>query len=194
MQVVLYSDDINFLDYWSDNLENSIIVDDLIALYDYSSCLIILNYTACKPSCAVVLQKLSYMKNKVLILHSTPDLETAKNVLKLGASGYGNTLMRKHFLDAAINAIKDGMVWLHPEFTTKLILDIEESPSATKEKILKKLSVREREVAIWLKEGYTYNELGVKLNITPRTVKAHAQKVYMKLGVKDRLSLALLLR
>lgn len=194
MQVALYSDNINFLDYWNENIQNCIVVEELSRLYSFSSCLIIINYTACVPSCATVFQVLLSQNNKILILDNVPDLEIAKNLLKLGAAGYGNTYMRKHFLDAAIETIKEGMVWLHPEFTTKLILDIQETKESTQENILNKLSNRECEVALLLKDGLTYNKIALKLQITPRTIKAHAQNIYAKLSIKDRLSLALLLR
>lgn len=195
MQIILYSDDINYLDYWDKSIQDCTIVNDLEKLYHASSSLIIINFTACTPTCQSVIQKLKAKENKVLVLHSVPDLDTAKKILKLGAMGYGNTLMRKHFLEAAINAIKENMVWIHPELTTKLILEIEESPqNSMKDKTLKKLSNRECEVALLLKDGYTYNEIALKLNITARTIKAHAQNIYAKLDIKDRLSLAVLLR
>lgn len=191
MQVVLHSDDINFLDYWNKCIEKCSVIDDLNELLYLSSKLIVINYSACTPT---VLQGLTANNNRVLVLHSMPDLEIGKELLKSGAMGYGNTLMRKHFLDAAINAIRENMVWLYPEFITKLILDIEETPTSVQDKILSKLSNRESEVALLLKDGLTYSEIGLKLDITPRTVKAHAQKIYSKLNIKDRLSLALLLR
>jgi DNA-binding NarL/FixJ family response regulator len=56
------------------------------------------------------------------------------------------------------------------------------------------LSEREKEVALLLKDGSTYKDIASQLNITPRTIKAHASHIYKKLAVKDRLSLALLLK
>jgi DNA-binding NarL/FixJ family response regulator len=59
---------------------------------------------------------------------------------------------------------------------------------------LSELTSREKEVALLLKEGKTYKNIAQKLDITPRTVKAHAGHIYTKLNVKDRLALALLLK
>lgn len=100
--------------------------------------------------------------------------------------------MREHFIVAAVNAIKEGMIWLYPEFTSQLILEIPTQKSH--DELLDILSTREKEVAILLRDGYLYKEIAQKLDITPRTVKAHAQQTYTKLHVKDRLALALLLK
>ncbi len=108
--------------------------------------------------------------------------------------GYGNALMRDHFIVAALNAIRDNMVWLYPELTSELIMDIPTTKESVDEEQLLKLTSREREVALLLKEAYPYKEIALKLDITPRTVKAHAQNAYAKLNVKDRLALALLLK
>ncbi len=195
MQIVLYSDDINLLDYWKQSIAGEChIVYDIEDLYKINSSLIVINHSACKPTCKDVLHKLNAHDNRVLVLHRVPDFETAKNLLMLGAMGYGNALMRQHFLISAVHAIEEGMVWLYPEFTTKLILQINEKSNTKQEVNLEKLSEREREVASLLKDGLTYNDIGKQLDITPRTIKEHAKHIYIKLNVKDRLSLALLLR
>ena len=51
-----------------------------------------------------------------------------------------------------------------------------------------------QKLSLLLKDGSTYKEVSSKLDITSRTVKAHAQSIYTKLYVKNRLALALLLR
>jgi len=86
------------------------------------------------------------------------------------------------------------MVWLYPEFTSQLIMEIPTTKSTDNETLFEVLSEREKDVAILLKDGHSYKDIAQKLDITPRTVKAHAQQTYAKLHVKDRLSLALLLK
>jgi RNA polymerase sigma factor (sigma-70 family) len=102
--------------------------------------------------------------------------------------------MKPHFLLSAVDAIKENMVWLHPEFTSALIMQIPEKRVENISEIISVLSQREKEVVLFLKEGLTYNKIAENLGITPRTVKAHAHSIYTKLQVKDRLSLALLLK
>lgn len=195
MKVLIHSDDINLLSHWEKSLDSKYeIIDNLDELLNMTSSLIIINFSACLPSCDDVLKTLISNDNKVLVLHRTPELAVAKKLLRIGAMGYGNALMRDHFIVAALNAIKDNMVWLYPELTSQLIMDIPTSNDENSDEQLSKLTSREKEVALLLKEAYPYKEIALKLDITPRTVKAHAQSTYSKLNVKDRLALALLLK
>lgn len=194
MEIVLHSDDILLLEHWEKALhQKCILVDDIEELKSIENSLIIINYSACDSHCEDVLQVLN-RTNKVLVLHRTPDLDTAKYILQHGAKGYGNALMRDHFIVSAIETIKENMIWLYPEFTTMLITEI--PPKVENTNILKLdiLSSREKEVSLLLKDGLTYKDIAKKLSITPRTVKAHAAHVYKKLAVKDRLGLALFLK
>ena len=195
MKVLIHSDDINLLSYWQKSLNNECeIIDDLDELLQASSSLIIVNFSACLPNCDDILKILISNDNKILVLHRTPELVVAKKLLRVGAMGYGNALMRGHFIIAALNAMKDNMVWLYPELTSELIMEIPTTKDSDNEEQLSKLTSREREVALLLKEAYPYKEIALELDITPRTVKAHAQSTYSKLNVKDRLALALLLK
>jgi DNA-binding NarL/FixJ family response regulator len=195
MKIVLHSDDINLLTYWQKAIGNdAIVIDDISELSEIKSSLIIINYLACKPSCEILIKDLIHNENKVLVLHRVPDLTTAKTLLKIGAMGYGNALMREHFLLSAIETIKEDMVWLYPEFTTQLITELPTNEDKNNENTLSKLTLREVEVALLLKDGNTYKDVAKELDITPRTVKAHAQNIYTKLNVKDRIGLALLLK
>jgi RNA polymerase sigma factor (sigma-70 family) len=196
MQIVLYSDDINLLSYWENALadEKYKSVDDLEKLRDIQNSIIILNYEVCKVDCEDLVKHAVTHNNRLLILERVPELTKAKKILKFGAFGYGNALMRQHFIISAVNALREGMIWLYPELTSQLILELPENEMKEIENLLQKLTPREKEVALLLKEGVTYNEIAAKLGISSRTVKAHAQAIYSKLEVKDRLGLALLLK
>ena len=194
MDIVLHSDDMLLLAHWEESLnQKCTLVDDLYELNMLENSLIIINYSACNSICENILLRLN-KKNQVLVLHRTPNIETAKRVLNAGAKGYGNALMRAHFIVSAVETIKDNMVWLYPEFTSMLIQEIPTQNENINIKKLDILSEREREVALLLKDALTYKNIAEKLEITPRTVKAHAANVYKKLAVKDRLGLALLLK
>ena len=193
MNIVIYSDDLLLVEHWQNSLnEKSILVNSLDELKTVEDSIIIINYSACNSKCEDILKTLT-IKNKLLILHRTPNIDTAKYVLTHGAKGYGNALMRDHFIVSAIETIKENMIWLYPEFTTILIEDIPVKENKNSE-ILNVLSDREKEVALLLKDGNIYKDVAKKLDITHRTVKAHARNIYEKLNVKDRLGLALLLK
>lgn len=195
MQIILYSVDILLLTYWEKVLNNKChTVNEIEALNDVKDSIIILNYSKFNSEIKNILMKSSERKNNILILDRNPTLNTAKSILNLGAKGYGNALMREHFLISAVETLKEELVWLHPEFTTMLINEIPKSPEKKVEILLKDLSQREKEVALLLKDGDRYNDIAIELNIKPRTVKAHAQNIYSKLNLKDKIGLALLLK
>jgi len=194
MNIVLHSDDINLLSYWHKALaEKKVqIEDDLANLSKMNNKLIILNYSSIRED-EDFLSKLIDNENKILMLHRVPSLSTAKKLLKIGIQGYGNALMKEHFILAAIATIEENLIWLYPELTSELITEIPSSKQETTP-LLEKLTIREKEVALLLKDAYSYKKIAETLDITPRTVKAHAGHIYTKLDVKDRLGLALLLK
>ncbi len=196
MNIILHSDDINLLDYWEKSLKESYnICFELDELKKLKSSIVIINYSAFNSQQKEFIQILNDSLNKVLVLHRVPDIVVAREVLSYGAKGYGNALMKDHFLHAAINTLKEDMIWLYPELTSKIIINL---PTTEVENnisdILSVLSKREKEVAYLLRDGATYKEISAKLDITPRTVKAHAQHIYQKLNLKDRLALAIKLK
>jgi len=194
MQTIIYSDDINLLSHWKKSLhDNTISIYNLKELNSISDSIIVLNYSSFEAVCETLLKVLIEKKNRILILDRTPELETAKKLLKLGVMGYGNAMMRGHFIVSALDTLKENMIWLHPEITSKLIMEIPLSDK-NNEELLNKLTLREKEVSLLLKDGFTYNDIAKQLNISSRTVKAHAQAIYTKLNVKDKIGLALLLK
>lgn len=132
---------------------------------------------------------------RVMVLSIDPDFAAAQKFLQMGAMGYGNAMMHETHLYSAYQALEEGKVWLHPDFIAMMISQIRDH-NGMKEKsllVLDELSKREREVAVMLGDGATHQEIADTLNITVRTVKAHATVIYQKLDVKDRLALSLLL-
>ncbi len=137
----------------------------------------------------------NFFKHHVMVLSMTPNFNEAQKFLALGAMGYGNAMMHESHLHSVYQALEEGKIWLHPDFITMMISQIRDhnNPKAKSLKVLDALSQREREVAIMLGDGATHQEISDTLDITVRTVKAHATSIYQKLDVKDRLALSLLL-
>ena len=195
MKVFLHSDDINLLTHWEKSLNKKCnIIEEYQELTEIKESIIVINYSAFQQINQDIINDLKKENNSILVLHRSPSLEVAKKLLSFGVSGYGNALMRDHFLLSAVDAISEGLIWLHPEFTSQLISEIPNSHEKDISDLLNLLSVREKEVAGLLKDGDTYKNIALKLGVTPRTIKAHASSIYTKLHVKDRLSLALLLK
>ena len=139
------------------------------------------------------IQKESLAGVPFMVLSTTPTFEQARFYLTMGAKGYGNTMMHESYLVSAFQSIYEGNMWLSPEYITQMIQDL---PSMPKKETnpLATLGHREAEVATLLSQGDSHKEIAEKLQITVRTVKAHASAIYSRLNIKDRLALALLLR
>lgn len=194
MKLYLISDDIAVLKRWAKALEEFHPVDSVRLPEDMPirSILMVLDRVIADAD-ESVLKKL--FERRVMVLSMIPNFAEAQRLLQLGAMGYGNAMMHVSHLHSAYQTLEEGKVWLHPDFITLMITQIRETTSAQKKSsaLLDGLSKREQEVAQMLGNGSTHQEISDALDITVRTVKAHASSIYQKLDVKDRLALSLLL-
>lgn len=129
----------------------------------------------------------------VMVISTNPSFEEAQYYMKLGSKGYANANMHASHIAYAYKTILEGNIWLMPDYITQLIATIP-NQNVSKNQHLDALSEREKEVALLLSDGDSHKQIADKLDITIRTVKAHATAIYHKLQIKDRLALALLLR
>jgi len=191
---ILYSNDINLISYWKKCFSNAQVLDTIEEIYMMKEALLIIDYNSLDSDIVTFFKDLKKSEHRVFILDRMPHLSIAKMLISQGAYGYGNALMKFNALQYAVDVINDGFIWLHPELTSALILQIPQTQEDLLDEKLQLLTQREKEVALLLKDGMTYKSIAEELNITPRTVKAHANKIYTKLQLKDRLALALYLR
>lgn len=147
--------------------------------------------------------------SKIIILTTFDDDEFIIDALKNGASGY---FLKDLPSDSLISAIRDafkGVVIMQPEIMTKLMASIvssdkrqqqemdsentEDFPRSVDQDIKRdledttgKLTKREYEIFMLMKEGMSNKEIAQKLFITEGTVKNYVSIIYDKLNVKDR--------
>jgi DNA-binding CsgD family transcriptional regulator len=57
---------------------------------------------------------------------------------------------------------------------------------------LKLLTPRERQVLSWLARGATNRRIGTALDLSPRTIEKHVERILAKLGAENRTYAALL--
>lgn len=194
MKLYLISDDIGLRARWMSifALSQPTILSDMPSDIDENSILFISD-TLLKNGSEEKL--LNLFRHRVMVLSMVPDFNAAQNFLVMGAMGYGNAMMHESHLYSAFQALEEGKVWLHPDFIALMISQIQDQDVGKKKSLslLDDLSKREREVALMLSDGATHQSIANALDITVRTVKAHATSIYQKLDVKDRLALSLLL-
>jgi len=131
-------------------------------------------------------------KVKVFVLSANPSYDEGSELLKYNIMGYSNRYIAPlHLKDALLN-ITAGKVWLYPEFIQEMIQRLQHKQ--TESDLLERVTNKEKEIALHVKKGMSNKEIAYQLNITVRTVKAHVSSIFEKLGVSDRLTLALKLQ
>jgi DNA-binding NarL/FixJ family response regulator len=133
---------------------------------------------------------------KIVVLANVPEQLEAAFVLSLGAAGYCHAFSAPETLVAIAAVVTHGGIWLGQDLLQHLIgagRQLVKAPSASVESALQLLTPRERDVAQQAAIGLSNKEIARILNITERTVKAHLSASFERLGVKDRLQLALVL-
>jgi DNA-binding NarL/FixJ family response regulator len=111
--------------------------------------------------------------------------------LKVGASGYVLKTAADEDLVSACRAALRGEPFLYPGAVRALIRDFLERGSRGEELPEDPLTPRELEVVKLIAEGHTTKEIAQVLVISENTVERHRSNVLDKLGLRDRVALAL---
>jgi DNA-binding NarL/FixJ family response regulator len=121
----------------------------------------------------------------VVVLTSFSDQPRVAEALRAGAVGYLLKDCDPRDLLAAIRSAAEGHAPLDPRVARALL------PSATATSPADGLSVREKDVLRLVAQGLANKQVGTRLGISERTVKAHLGRVFREIGVQDRTSAAL---
>ncbi|WP_041523842.1 helix-turn-helix transcriptional regulator [Gilvimarinus agarilyticus] len=128
---------------------------------------------------------------KVIAMTLNETAAEARTIIGLGASGYVHALAAPELLRQVKNAVEYDGIWLGKHLLSELLKV--SAPAKPRPAVGEQLSMRERMVALAVARGKTNKEVARELNITERTVKAHLGNCFDKLGVRDRMQLALLI-
>jgi DNA-binding NarL/FixJ family response regulator len=138
-------------------------------------------------------------RSKVILFSSSESKEEFVEAMKLGCSGILSKDAAVSLIEKSISKVHAGEIWLDSNTTAAVIRQFA-SPAdfpavhaangkSSRERA--QLSQREREIIILIAQGYKNKEIAEKMFITEQTVKNHLHNVFDKLGVSDRLELAL---
>lgn len=123
----------------------------------------------------------------ILIIQNTPHASSMNGQFsELMSKGVVGMLLPEtdsFHLKKALRSVHSGELWIDHK-TVKAIL-------FQKNKKSTKLTNKEVEIANYISDGLRNKEIASKLNITEQTVKSHLNRIYKKMGVTDRLQLAL---
>lgn len=130
-----------------------------------------------------------YPAIKFVVLTIFDDDDKIFRAIKAGACGY---LLKEEsgevINDMLMNLWESGAGPISPSIAYK-ILQMVQQPIAKVEKEtdnIFQLSEREKEILQLLSQGLEYKEIGLKIFISPNTVKKHCINIYQKLHVNSR--------
>ena len=126
----------------------------------------------------------------VIILSAFVDTSKVVQAIQAGAAGYLMKDVDPQELATAIQATRQGKLYLHPEAARRLAEAMRPDPDQH-EPTPDVLTERELEVLRLVTHGLSNQEISVQLNITLKTVKAHVSSILQKLGVENRVQAAL---
>lgn len=127
-----------------------------------------------------------------LALSNLPHYEEAVQLIQYGIRGYGNKYMQSANLCQAVSIVEAGQIWLIPSLLNRLIRNMAPAGAgAAKEGFWGQISKREKEVADFIAQGRSNQEIADAMYVSLRTVKAHLTSIYRKTGCRDRMELAL---
>src|SRR5215467_3304673 len=150
------------------------------------------------------LQRLQASKNKtrVIVLTASDDKNEFVQAMKLGTSGIVLKQTATELLIKSIRKVHAGEIWLDSHTTAAVIRQFvanDEPPAMPmappvapqRDRERSPLSQREREIVALVAQGFKNKEMAEKMFISEQTVKNHLHNIFDKLGVSDRLELAL---
>lgn len=125
---------------------------------------------------------------KVLMLTTFDRDAYLYEAMKLGASGYLLKSSPPEQLVNAIRVVAAGESLLAPPITRRLIEDFVRRPPPGAKVVpeLERLTEREVQVLTLIGRGLSNSEIADRLYLSEGTVKSHVNRVFTKLGLRDR--------
>jgi DNA-binding NarL/FixJ family response regulator len=125
------------------------------------------------------------LRPRFLALSVSDAAEDVIAVIRAGARGYVTKNISPPELADAVRRVHEGDAVFSPRLAG-FVLDAFAGPAPQPETELDLLTPREREVLQHIARGYMYKEIGLRLEISPKTVEAHVSSVLRKLQLSSR--------
>lgn len=137
-------------------------------------------------------------ETKIIVLCTSISEDTEWELFKTGVRGCCHKEIKPELLQQIVVAVQQGELWMRRTLTCRLLEELGKTTSKNKAYrnylvLLEKLTDREYNIAVRVGKGESNKQIAKACNIAERTVKAHLTEIFLKLGVTDRLNLALIL-
>jgi len=133
---------------------------------------------------------------KIVLIGTMDNEKEAVSALKAGVDAYCNKDINPALLKKAVERVQNDEIWLPRNLIRSLLQELtsstepEQKESTSEPGDLDCLTERKREIVHLLSRGSTNKEIANRLNVTVATIKAHLTAIFRKLGLSDRVSLA----
>ena len=131
-------------------------------------------------------------KLRVIVVTETLDQELTLDLFRRGAHSIVSREVDSELLVECLRRVADGEPWLEPH-AVKWVLEAYRTqgtrPSSARAKV--QLTPKEALIVSGVTQGMTNKEIALRVGTTEQVVKNYLRKVYDKVGVADRLELAL---
>jgi DNA-binding NarL/FixJ family response regulator len=136
-------------------------------------------------------------ETKVIILSGDMSEDLEWELYMAGVRGCCQRDVTPEYLNQVVMAINNGELWMRRSLTCRLGDELGKTTSKNKAYratpgLLHNLTPREHGIAMCVGNGESNKQIAQSCAITERTVKAHLTEIYLKLGITDRLNLALM--
>jgi len=129
---------------------------------------------------------------QAVIASVRPNDKEGMQAMRCGARGYCHAYAPAATWNHVLQAVATGSVWMGASLVARLLRQVDTLAPSPANWCHNALSERERTIALYVSQGEPNGRIAAALGLSERTVKAHLTTIFDKLGVADRLQLALL--
>lgn len=133
----------------------------------------------------------------IVVMAREPEEREEISAIIFGAKAYCGFDLEISLLPKVVNTVMANELWVDRKFVTRLLAEIEDITQAKHQeaqhldKGIATMTPRECEIAALVATGASNRKIAEQLSIAERTVKAHLGVIFRKIGISDRLQLAL---
>jgi DNA-binding NarL/FixJ family response regulator len=132
-----------------------------------------------------------YSRGRIVVTASALAEETADRCVRAGAAGVVLKSVEPEMFVKCARKVREGEVWVPKKNLTRLAHDSANPAAPKSTRPVETLTRREKTIISCLIQGWRNREIAGHLKITEQTVKNHLRTIFDKVGVSDRLELAL---
>ena len=202
-KIILFTNMSSIRKHWENALKNNyttIAIEDFKQLINYliknnnKDIVVLFDEMSVSDIHNALHQLKKYNFATVLLFNAVPEVHHASTLLNEGINGYENSFLDKENLFKMISVAEAGQNWLFADLTHYIINKYIKHNLEDESEIMSLLTEKEKDIAMMIADGLSNKEIAQAEKIALSTVKGHIRHIFEKVGVSDRISLALKLK